>query len=323
MTLYEEETGNIFPVASANGKTDQSVLLSRIWVQPPTHIDTPPSPQYVLSDGFSVPDLQVLGYDLPRTQFRPGDTVPLILYSQAKMEPTSDYQIRIEVRDANDRPASELVSSPGGVHFPTSAWRTGENIRSWHNVRLDAGMPNGDYSLVATILSDGSDEEATVTLAEIQVIGYEHILDRPEVSKSLDVTFEDTVQLLGTVGRSELYISPAGMLTTTLIWRPLHPADTSLVRFAQVLDSDGVLIAQEDSVPCSGTCPATGWIEDEYLVDTVKITLPEYLTDETYQISTGWYNPDTQKRLTAVDAHQGKLENNATLLPIIIDASVP
>jgi hypothetical protein len=43
------------------------------------------------------PDFQISGYDLPRTEIAPGETLPLMLYLRAPMTPTADYAVQDSV----------------------------------------------------------------------------------------------------------------------------------------------------------------------------------------------------------------------------------
>jgi hypothetical protein len=67
--------------------------------------------------------------------------------------------------------------------------------------------------------------------------------------------------------------------------------------FAQVLDSSGRLVAQDDSVPNKGESPTTGWVVGEVIADEHRITLPDSLPDGDYSIITGLYDELSGERL--------------------------
>jgi hypothetical protein len=60
----------------------------------------------------------------------------------------------------------------------------------------------------------------------------------------------------------------------TLVWQAEAP-EIDYTVFVQVLSPDGRVIAQSDQMPAR---PTSGWIEDEYIVDThrLRFNLPDY-----------------------------------------------
>ena len=63
-------------------------------------------------------------------------------------------------------------------------------------------------------------------------------------------------------------------ITVTLAWRALSTPSRDLVRFLHVLGPDGRPVAQEDSQPCAGACPAPSWLPGEVLVDQARLDDP-------------------------------------------------
>jgi hypothetical protein len=64
--------------------------------------------------------------------------------------------------------------------------------------------------------------------------------------------------------------------------------------FLHVLNSEsGIVTAQEDAVPQNWTYPTNWWEADEFVADTVTVTVPA----GTYDLLLGWYEPETGERL--------------------------
>jgi hypothetical protein len=130
--------------------------------------------------------------------------------------------------------------------------------------------------------------------------------------------FGAAVQLVGADAPSLLIAPPGRALTVTLIWQPLATEGESLVRFIQILNADGQLVAQQDAVPCHGECPSTSWLPGEYLRDDGTIPIPATLPAGIYRLITGWYSSATLQRLAVLDADNQSVPTQAIELPIVI-----
>ena len=121
------------------------------------------------------------------------------------------------------------------------------------------------------------------------------------------VTFGDAVQLLGLdaspaamqsqAGQAVIPVAAGQPITMTLAWRVLETPPRDLIRFLHILGPDGRPVAQEDSPPCTGACPAPSWLPDEVLVDQARLTIPADLPSGTYPLVIGWYDAETFRRL--------------------------
>jgi hypothetical protein len=82
----------------------------------------------------------------------------------------------------------------------------------------------------------------------------------------------------------------------------LSPTAQPLVRFVHLLGADGRPVAQFDSVPCAGACPAPTWRAGEVLKDEVTLLVPAGAPPGPYLLAVGWYDGGTLQRLGAADA---------------------
>ena len=71
--------------------------------------------------------------------------------------------------------------------------------------------------------------------------------------------------------------------------------------FVQLLDANGALRAQADTVPVNGTRPTWSWLPGEVLTDEVVLKIPADLPVGTYRLTTGLYAELDGKRLTLPD----------------------
>jgi len=98
-------------------------------------------------------------------------------------------------------------------------------------------------------------------------------------------------------GQAMIPVAAGQPITVTLAWRVLNTPPRDLVRFLHVLGPDGRPVAQEDSLPCAGACPAPSWLPGEVLADQVRLTIPPDLPAGTYPLAVGWYDAETFRRL--------------------------
>jgi hypothetical protein len=86
----------------------------------------------------------------------------------------------------------------------------------------------------------------------------------------------------------------ANTFTITLYWQARQRMEVSYKFFLHVLNSEsGIVTAQEDAVPQNWTYPTNWWEADEFVADTVTVTVPA----GTYDLLLGWYEPETGERL--------------------------
>jgi hypothetical protein len=173
------------------------------------------------------------------------------------------------------------------------------------NISRDAQPGMADLILIA--------DSDTVSLGHIEIIGFERILQHPQIDSPLDVTFGNAIRLIGYHVDVPDPLSSATSVPITLYWEALadgEPNDNFVIT-VQILDENGRLIGQHDSVPVSGTRPVSGWIRGEYVIDEhLAIFREAYQGQATIQISI--YDPTTFERLlTSIGA-------DTAVLPIML-----
>ncbi len=106
-------------------------------------------------------------------------------------------------------------------------------------------------------------------------------------------------------------------LHLVLIWRALadHPSVNAKV-FVHLLDADGQLIAQDDSVPVGWTRPLGTWQLGERLLDAHALLLPEDTPTAGWSFRVGLYDPETSDRLPAYDPAGNRLPDDYTLVSL-------
>lgn len=93
------------------------------------------------------------------------------------------------------------------------------------------------------------------------------------------------------------------VIAVELAWFTTSPLETRYKVFVQLLNSDGVLVAQRDSEPIGGLGLTTLWPVDEIIVDRHALQLPADLPAGDYRLIVGWYDADSpNQRLPVGDA---------------------
>lgn len=319
LRVYEDATGRAYPVTQA-GRRAAFLPLAAVTVQPPLQPGAQIAPQVTLDVASMPQDFQLIGYDLPRTEVAPGEALPLTLYLHAPITPTTEYAVQVALTDGSGATVAQQTSPPGGAAFSTLAWRAGETLRSPASLRVDPMLDNGVYRLQVAVIA-GARAVATVDLGEITVSGRPRVFMAPPIAQPLDASFGESVRLVGIDAAPAITIAPGAAINLTLIWQPVSTPSQALVRFVQVLDANGALVAQQDTIPCDGACPASSWLEGEYLLDPVTITLPPATPIGAHRLIVGWYDADSQQRLPGFDAAGQRLAGDVFTLPTPLSVS--
>lgn len=103
-----------------------------------------------------------LGYDLRTTVVKPGDTLRLTLYWQARREIAGWYKVFTHLLDDRERIWAQKDSVPVGGTRPTTGWVSGELIVDEYELVVESGAPGGDYILEVGMYEDGTGQRLRV-----------------------------------------------------------------------------------------------------------------------------------------------------------------
>jgi hypothetical protein len=97
--------------------------------------------------------VRLLGYDLPQTVFRPGESVPLTLYWQTDDVLADRYKVFTHLiggvwnADGGNFLWGQQDNEPQGNQLPTTRWAPGEVIVDRYRIKLAPNAPAGRYLL--------------------------------------------------------------------------------------------------------------------------------------------------------------------------------
>jgi hypothetical protein len=80
-------------------------------------------------------------------------------------------------------------------------------------------------------------------------------------------------------------------------WLPLQRIDANYNVFLQLLAAEGTPVAQHDGPPNGGYTPTSEWPPSEEIIDRHGLAIPTDLSDTSYRLIAGMYDPATGQRI--------------------------
>jgi len=256
------------------------------------------------------PGVSLLGFDLPRGEVNPGDTLEIALYWKAVRDVALDYVVVMQLRDAEGSTLAQEESRPAYGTYPTTLWKKGTVVRDWHDVPVKPDTPAGQYELRVELTRDGL-PVGELALGTVSVSGRARSYEMPPMEHQLGWLLGDGVRLLGyDVDKS---VRAGGSLRLTLYWKCVAEMTESYTVFTHLLDGNNLIRGQVDRLPLSGAAPTTGWVPGEVIADLYEITVDPEAPKGEYVVEIGMYAAATMKRLPVYD-DQGASQGERALL---------
>jgi len=118
----------------------------------------------------------------------------------------------------------------------------------------------------------------------------------PSNARPLHVRVGSGLALLGYDVASDTW-HPGDRLELTLYWQASARQDVSYKVFVHLVDPNGQIVAQRDSVPLNWGYPTTEWEPGEVVADPIRLPLGRQLAPGLYQVFVGMYEEATGRRL--------------------------
>ncbi|MBI3979284.1 MAG: glycosyltransferase family 39 protein [Chloroflexi bacterium] len=96
--------------------------------------------------------VRLLGYELERGEYVPGEEIRVRFWWRAQQRPQDDLRLQLVLAAADGRPMAERTTPPVDGLYPTSRWSPGELIRDLVPLSLPAAAPPGRYWLRLTVI---------------------------------------------------------------------------------------------------------------------------------------------------------------------------
>ncbi len=272
----------------------QSARLGPVNLQPgePEIINPYQQPEPAFGDGpVALGPLILRGGTVSEGPFQPGQNIAVDLLWAGPNQPLERALRPAVVLRQDDEILAEVAGDPVQGRFPTTRWPAGEVVAEVRYLMVPAGASG--TARVEVVLGD-----QRVLLGERELVDSGAQFDEPNPTTPVEVPFGDVATLVG-FDLTSLTNPNDIPLPITLFWRAERddvPQD--YVVFAQLLDEQGRLIAQQDSLAGDGQRPPTEWLVGEYITDPRTLQFRQTGFTGPASIVVGFYDPATGTRLT-------------------------
>jgi hypothetical protein len=253
--------------------------------------------------------VKLLGYSKIGEEFKPGDTVPITFLWQALDVRDAGYSTLLWLED-DASAETDRVELPLSDRHPPARWQEGEIVRDWQSFLVPGNSEDGTYRLKMRVLEDGNPlprlvgvvpTGGVIELGRMEVRGRDRSFDVPAMGHALDAQLGDSVKLLG-YDQEPTVLCPGEKLSLTLYWQGQRQMATSYTVFVHLLDEEGTIQGQRDSVPGNGDLPTTSWADGEIIADGYEIEVAIHAPLGRYSVALGMYDASTGDRLPVFDA---------------------
>lgn len=253
-----------------------------------------------LGDSFDL-----VGWDLDHNVVRPGENAILTLYWRTVQPNPANHHVFAHIGD--DNPVAQADSMPQCGLSPTYRWVQGQEVVDRYVLRVRSDAPDGVYPLRMGMYdingggrlhitdAQGNDVGSSLLLTTVRVGS--PVYDSPTPAQALDVSFGDSIRLLGYDLSPETGVG--GTVSVTLYWQALRPMDLDYTVFLHLVDGAGRVRGQVDQQPQGGGLPTDRWVAGEDIVDTYSVPLNADATAGSYHLTLGLYDQRTWGRLPA------------------------
>jgi hypothetical protein len=188
-------------------------------------------------------------------------------------------------------------------------WQAGTNWQEAGELTVPSETPAGHYTLTRVHILPNGHEQA-IPFGQVTVTAYQ-----PPQFPALQVK---TTAEFGTLRLGGYDMSQnAHTLQLTLYWQALASQNADYHYFVHLIDpAQQQIVAQVDAVPQQGTLPTWQWQAGQIVAESVVLDLQNVPPGE-YQITLGWYDPQTGDRLTVSAPPDYTLSENRYLLQSI------
>ncbi len=230
-----------------------------------------------------------------------------------------DYRTMVATIETEARPDDAIILSAPGLQEIFGYYYDGEipvyTLPASPDIAGDTAQIVSDHQRIYVVLYGQAEQDpdgiVTETLNTVGFpIGGEWVGDVRFERFAAPATFTDTEDVairfgdsitLDHIAVNRQTFSPNDALQVQLTWSTSAPLATRYKVFLQLLNSEGVLVAQRDSEPAGNQAPTTTWDIDVPVIDNHAIAIPN-LESGNYTLILGLYDSDNpQARLAVAD----------------------
>ena len=270
----------------------------RPYLEPRVRTDTPISPTLTLL-GYSLhgggPQSEAAEPD--GAQLQPGSpvTIDLFWHSLHPDGTPSPAEMVVALDISGDGHESLLWEGPIA---PGARWPSDHAYCSRIRTALPDDLSPGEHHLGLRWTLSGEQRAELGTLA---VGPSTRLFEPPPLVRTVDALLSDDqggqIRLLGLAELAQEQTDQGEALVVTLVWQEDARVEGNYKAFLHLLNAEGTIVAQSDSVPAQGYA-TNRWVPDEVVVDRHLLALPDGLPAGAYTLVAGLYEPIGGRRLT-------------------------
>lgn len=257
----------------------------------------------------------LLGYDAPRTQARPGDSLRITLYWQALTPTDKPYSVFVHLLDENQVEAQDKGPAyPGRGNLPSTTLAPGQTwAETWDvPIRATAYAParlTWELGLfdVTTGARLGVERSDSYRFGQVELMRSAGSTFNP-----ITANFGDQVELIG-FDLDRRAAQPDETINLTLFWRALQAPARDYTVFAHVLQPPQTKWAGYDKQPAP---PMSQWKPGEVMAETYPLKFDPATPAGVYEVEVGVYTlnaPTSFERLKII-TRDGRQQQDYVLL---------
>ncbi|MBI1276884.1 MAG: hypothetical protein GC179_02020 [Anaerolineaceae bacterium] len=275
--LYDEQaqpSGYALTTADGQTRPDLQLPITRTsgsdWVSVNRVSDLPVKSDLAVANT----DLKLIAHNLSGATYRNGDKVDLALLWSG----------------SGHLPDLQLVAADGKWQVGMGAAEYSERdtmTLDWRQVQIPLDAGSGTANI---LLPDGT------VIGSINIESIPAVYDAPNVDKPINVEIPAVGTLVGFSISGDMS-DRSQPFTLSLVWKAAQPTLTSYTVFAQLISTDGQVLAQSDMLPANGARPTTGWRTGEYILDEHLVAFHADAKAATASLIVGLYDAATNQRV--------------------------
>jgi hypothetical protein len=306
-------------------------MIGSMWIIPTIQARVMADPVRVEYQGGA---LRLARYHLSQNTTRPGDTVDVTLYFEARTFIHENYYLSVHLLS---HPEVESLAQDdtqlGEWEYPTSAWLPYLAVRHDLHLKLPADLPAPASYWITVRVWEGPDlehytsasQKITITRADRQQIAPDTVIlsalpvvgDPPASApaRAADYRFDNGLRLYGYDLPGHAEIGQA--VTLHFWWQTRRDMRADLTQYIHLDDenSDGLFVF--DQTGLGDSFPFADWPDGLDVLDTWTITLPDEIPPGTYRVYTGIYDTLTITRIPVKDGSGQTVRDDSIDLGII------
>jgi len=273
--------------------------------------------------------VELVGYQMPVAEIRPGQSLPIDLFWRVRRSPESDLLLTVQLLDKQGQLLTEISTVPSLPTYSPSRWKQDELLLGRVGLVIPATAGAGDVTVLVGLFVPETGRllragwflgPKMIELGSTLVVPWPLVTELPAIGQPLRADFGQpaSIELHG-YDLSATEIAAGESLDLTLTWRS---AGSELLLgykvFVHLANEGEEIVAQADGVPVSGFRPTTGWRQGEVIVDNYQIAVPSGTAAGPYRLWIGLYDPATNIRLPLYSGDQRLLDDRLDLTEVTI-----